>query len=771
MDKLPELLAPAGELEIAKMALNAGADACYIGGHFSARAYAKNFDEKQIAEILRYAHLRGKKIYVAVNTMLFEREMREALKYTRRLYESGVDGVIAADIGYIRACHERFVNLPLHASTQLGISDADGAEFAREMGCKRVVAARETDLNGLALMAQTGVEIEAFCHGALCSGISGACLFSGFAGGRSGNRGRCAQPCRLAYSLDGKKEEYLLSTADLCALDLIPALMQAGVCSLKIEGRMKRAEYVTLTVDAYRRALDALQAGDFDMQAARLELQKIYNRGGFTEGYFRGNRDVTYTKRQNHMGVLVGKLEQAGDKSGLIATRERLQRGDGVEFVRGDQSIGGLTLSYADPTERGFRIPVVPGARGGDRVFRTTDAAQLSRAQKLGQDEFTLPIYLRLIAKTGEQAGLEAVCGDQSISVQGECCERAQKEIDVERLRQWLGQTGGTVFRAEQIELNLEGSPFLRAGEVKELRRAALEQLEQKLLKCAQPYRAEIRPGEDAPQRREQRGETFLSAQVHAPWQALAAWRAGADRILYDLGCDEKGLKELCKSAKEPVWLVLPVFWTREQADRVRKLWAGYPGLFAGVCAANPGQIAFARRMGIDYLADYWLNTSNTRAAQTLLAEGASSVCLSAELTVQEISQISCLPQEALVYGRVPIMNLRHCPVKKAGKCPDCGKLALEGRKGYRYPLFRSGVADCMLQVLNPVVMAMGDLPALRAAGVSGFRLLFHDETAEQVEEITGRYREAMQCGGQAEVRDIIAEKEVNTGHFFRGVL
>ncbi|MBS5645692.1 MAG: U32 family peptidase, partial [Clostridiales bacterium] len=234
-----EVLAPAGDMEIAKLAFRAGADACYIGGEFSARAYARNFSREEIREILRYAHQFDKKIYVAVNTMVLEREMESALSYLGFLYEAGADAVIVADMGLAAAAHALYPALPLHASTQMGVEDARGAAFARKLGCCRVVPARETPLDVLREIADTGIEVEAFCHGALCSGISGMCLLSSFIGGRSGNRGRCAQPCRMAYTLLGEKA-YHLSTADLCAIGLLGELRRVGVSSLKIEGRMKR---------------------------------------------------------------------------------------------------------------------------------------------------------------------------------------------------------------------------------------------------------------------------------------------------------------------------------------------------------------------------------------------------------------------------------------------------------------------------------------------------------------------------------------------------
>ena len=392
-----ELLAPAGEKEIALAALRAGADACYVGGLWSARAYAKNFDERDLLDTLDFAHAHGKKVYVALNTMLDTRELADALSYTGRLYDAGVDAIIAADLGYIAEAHTRFPGLALHASTQAGVQSAAGAALLQSLGCTRVVAARECTMADLRAMAQAGIEVEAFCHGAMCSGVSGACLLSGVLGGRSGNRGRCAQPCRQEYRLLGEKG-YFLSMKDLCTLDLIAAFDRAGVCSLKIEGRMKKLEYVTSAVAAYRRAMDAYAVGRrADTAALRRELSVMFNRGGFSEGYLLGSRDVTYVKKPNHRGLYLGKIADIRGGRGFVRTDWPLQKGDSVEV--GTQ---GFALAYADREGDGFRIAVPRGAAVGQPVYLKASLALLQKAQaaEQGQADFcetavTLPVFRR----------------------------------------------------------------------------------------------------------------------------------------------------------------------------------------------------------------------------------------------------------------------------------------------------------------------------------------------------------------------------------------
>ena len=290
-----ELLSPAGNREALVAAVSCGADAVYLGyTAFGARSYACNFDDQQLKEAVEYAHERGRKIYVTVNTLVKQCEVDDLCDVLELLVRTGVDAAIVQDLGVVRIARERFPELTLHASTQMTVSNAQGAKLLGDLGLTRVVPARECSLAELKCMADTGVEIEAFVHGALCVAVSGQCLFSSMIGGRSGNLGRCAQPCRLPYHLDDGTSGYLLSTRDLMLIDRIPQLRDAGIYSLKLEGRMKRPEYVGVITRAYREALDAAEAHvpyHADEKTVRA-LKQIFNRGGFTEGYVMGRSNA-----------------------------------------------------------------------------------------------------------------------------------------------------------------------------------------------------------------------------------------------------------------------------------------------------------------------------------------------------------------------------------------------------------------------------------------------------------------------------------------------
>lgn len=475
MEKVPELLAPAGDAEIAKLALRAGADAVYIGGKWSARAYAKNATEEELESLLAYAHIKGKKVYVALNTMLFERELEGALSYAGFLYDAGADAVIAADLGFMRLARREYPALPLHASTQAGVQEAGGAAFFAALGCRRVIAARETSFAGLREMCAAGVEVEAFCHGAMCSGVSGVCLMSGMIGGRSGNRGRCAQPCRKKYLL-GESLAYHLSMKDLCTLGVLRDLMDTGVCALKIEGRMKSAAYVAGTVDAYRRGMDAVFSGAaFDPEAEAEQLKRLFNRGGFSRGYYPGAGDMTYTLRPDHLGVYVGRVEKVEKGRATVAAKEEVRAGDGLEA-------GGAGFSVKSVERRGEKLllEAPPGVKAGDAVYLRSDSALTWRLAEAFAEE-GVPLRMVLAAEAEKETILTLSARGIQVRVTSAATEPSKKPISAARVEENLKKTGGTLFYAESCKAELTGAPFLADSYVNALRREGIRALTEAL--------------------------------------------------------------------------------------------------------------------------------------------------------------------------------------------------------------------------------------------------------------------------------------------------
>ncbi|MBR7075778.1 MAG: U32 family peptidase, partial [Lachnospiraceae bacterium] len=390
----PEILAPAGTPAALLAAIRAGADAIYLGGSlFSARAFAGNFNQEELLKAIEDCHLFDVKLYMTVNTLMKEKEMSGLVSYMKPFYQAGLDGVIVQDVGCAKVLQEAFPDLALHASTQMSISSAYGAALLKAQGFKRVVPARELSLAEIKeIKEKSGIEIETFVHGAMCFSYSGKCLLSSFAGGRSGNRGRCAQPCRKSYDmLDVGAQEYAMSMKDMCTLRILPDLIEAGIDSFKIEGRMKNPVYVASTVNAYKKArdyyLESVAGGTFDhkkyedfIRPLEKELADIYNRGGFSEGYYYTEKgpEMMANERPNHTGVLIGKVERIVPPELFIRLAEEVYAQDvleirpaGVELTSAGSGKKGSLLSIKG---KEFRL-----IQKGQEVFRTRNNQLISR--------------------------------------------------------------------------------------------------------------------------------------------------------------------------------------------------------------------------------------------------------------------------------------------------------------------------------------------------------------------------------------------------------
>ena len=486
----PELLAPAGEFAAFKAAVENGADAVYLGGKsFSARASAANFTREELLDAVDYAHLRGVKIYVTLNTLIDNQEFDEALEYAYFLQRIGVDALIIQDLGLLFKLRQVLPELNLHASTQMTIHNAEGVRFLKKWGLKRVVLAREVSLEEiLQIRQETDCELEVFVHGALCISYSGQCQLSSLIGGRSGNRGRCAQPCRMVYGLEQGEaaakppakgpagDSYLLSTRDLNTLKLLPHIVAAGVASLKIEGRMKRPEYVATVVRTYRQALDRLLANPDAYEVFPEEervLEQIFNRD-FTPGYLPGNPggDLMSYQRPNNRGLYLGRVVDYISQTKLVRVKleETLRLGDGLEVwvTRGGRqglkveqiSVQGVFQEEAYPGEVAeLKGDLAAHARPGDRVFKTHDAKLMEQAQQsLRGTQRRVPLWLKVRAAIGEPLVLEATDQDGNYARAatefiGEAAQRFP--LTPESVRAQIDRLGTTVFSLAEIEYDL----------------------------------------------------------------------------------------------------------------------------------------------------------------------------------------------------------------------------------------------------------------------------------------------------------------------------
>lgn len=794
--KKTELLSPAGSFAALQAVAEAGADAVYAAGQkFGARAYANNLTGEELLEGLDYLHLKGKHLYLTVNTLLKGQEVHELLEYLQPLYEAGLDAVIVQDIGVLHFVREQFPLLPVHASTQMAITGAYGAKLMMEAGCSRIVTARELSLEEIShIYTETGVEIESFVHGALCYGYSGQCLLSSMIGGRSGNRGRCAQPCRLPYRLSGTNGstadrghgEYLLSMKDLCAIDLLPQLIQSGVYSFKIEGRMKQAEYAAGVTRIYRKYLDQLTLNPSkEYHVAKEDKEQLLNLGnrcGFTDGYYtrkNGKDMITFTKPSHEKG----------------------------NMDRKEAAIGGLG--------------------------ETSKSPKTKKQWNIGSHKEKIKGILRLCQETPAQLMLQYK--DIQVEAAGEQVQTAQKQpLSKETVLEKMQKTGNTPFVFEEFQLEMDENSFLTVGALNQLRRDGLERLQEEILK---KYR---RPAIGSGQQKEVpcslmgtssltgtsgSTKTFgltgassltgtspkklrsakdcleLRILAETPEQFQAAREfPGTTRIYLEASAyprtslprrkkvqlgrstvqepssslpqQLKGLVRQAHESGKECYLALPYIFRMETARWFSGNWAEIAKAGAdGYLVRNYEEIQFLKEMGVSpdcVQGDYNIYGYSDEAIQGLSLLPISQHTLPVELNFKELKALNCRGGELIVYGYQPVMFSSQCLKKNTWGCTHSpGISCLTDRFGKQFPV-RNVCGDCFNIIYNTTPLSLlHHLAELRALQPAGVRLSFTIEGREETEYVLECYRKASSSDAPS------GEKYFETytnGHFNRGV-
>ncbi len=761
-----EILAPAGNPEALERAWAAGADAVYLGySAFSARSGAGNFNDAQLAEAIRFAHLHHMRVYVTVNTLVKDAELAGVEELLSLLRDLRADGVLIQDAGILRMARARFPELRLHASTQMAVHNAAGVHWCREKGFRRVVLARECSLEEIRRCAEEGPEIEVFCHGAQCVAVSGLCLFSGMVGGRSGNRGRCAQPCRMIYRFDGKPGTWL-SPRDVCLRDDLPALAEAGAASLKIEGRLKRPEYVAVVTDSYRRAQDAADRGSFRPagEAEKEALRQIFSRGDFMRGRAFGCEDAGFIRPDGsgHQGVEIGRVEaEAGGRVRVRLTRP-LSNGDSVRIgmPEADSADPGDMIYAGRDTARGetavIRLREGLRARKGDRVFRLSDVRQLREAMAL--QGRPIPVSMELRAMPGERMELTVSDGESTVRLSGGDVQPAERRsASTEELTERLSRTGGTAFTADTVRVHSEGA-FIPVSALNALRREALDALaEARIAAWEQAESGTLLRGEPGPKRRSAAPEDVPQVTVRTEEQAAAAREAGFRIAWYPEDFREEAMERLAGRMEAGDWLRLPDVCPQDVLERLRAWTEAHREILGGVVLGTIGQLGLP--WTLPFGAGSGIPVMNREAAELLREEGCAFVTASPELTGEEMREllesIPDLPAAVPVYGRTQLMLLHHCPARTAlgyreghASCTLCdlgdsralrGK-ALTDRKGYRFPLERQRLeTGCLVRLLN--ALPVDNMDVRSPGGKTGAV-----RTAEMTEETGGETAEILQC-------------------------
>ena len=719
-----ENLAPAGNRAALERADAAGADAVYLGyAAFSARAGAGNFDRQELEDAIRFAHLRHMRVHVTVNTLVKDGELGRVTEVLRLLNDMKADAVLIQDLGVLRIARRFFPGLTVHASTQMAIHNRTGVIWCGRQGISRAVLARECSLEEIRKCADTGVEIEVFVHGAQCVAVSGLCLFSSMVGERSGNRGRCAQPCRMEYDYRGRRGAWL-SPRDVCLRDELPKLQEAGVASCKIEGRLKRPEYVATVAASYRKGLDSLEQGRFEKadEAEKEDLLQIFNRGGFMKGYALGCEDagVIYPDTVNHQGVRMGRVTAADGKLAKVQLEKDLRNGDGLTLRGAHEETG---LVYAGPDLKAGETAILrlrPGttAKTGDTAYRLTSAEQLEKAEKMKGR--TVPADLFLKAMPGEALRLTVTDGESTVTVTGETVEAAKtRAVTEEELARNLGKTGETVFVPREIRAKTAGA-FVPVSQVNAIRREALSALAAERISAFETRNAQCimhNAQLNTPEVYLPEGDVPGMAYIRTPEQADAARKAGLRVIWCPEDYRSEALQELKTAMQTGDWLALPDVCEEETLQTLRRYAEENKDLLGGIVLGSVGQlgadwpVAFAAGPGIPVM--------NRQAASLLLEEGCVFVTASPELTGQELKTLLAggVPIVTAVYGRTRLMLLHHCPARTAlglkkghAGCRMCDEghpdalrgQVLEDRKGYRFPLLRQRLPEgCLVQLMN----------------------------------------------------------------------
>ena len=825
---LPELLAPAGNFTALKAAVFSGADAVYMGGkQFGARAFADNFSGEEMAEAVEFAHLRGVKIYITVNTLLANEELTDCLAYVEELYQFGVDGIIVQDLGLLWLLRADFPHLPVLASTQMTIANPPGLALLSRMGVQRVILPRETGLDDLAAFtaAAGNAGMELFIHGALCVCYSGQCLMSSLIGGRSGNRGRCAQPCRMEYTLCNQAKKplsasedglYLLSPRDLCSYELLPELLAAPVRSLKLEGRMKRAEYVSVVTDIYRRALDNIAQGqEYRNAEDEKNLKQIFNRG-FTTGYLKNDPglDLMSQKRPNNRGIMIGRVEKVLPEKNRLAIKlnESLALGDGVTvwvtkggrdgFIVKEISQNGQPLPQAFAGQT-VMINMDGSAHVGDRVFKTHDAALMQEAKERAQQIRDRMIDIYVEAKTGRPLLIRGqVAGEREQTVVCDyIVEKARTSpTNYEGVKEKIGRLGGSGFALGNLEVNMDEDIILPASVLNEARRQLLENTKKEVLSRYQyPPLPNKKRSHRFPAAKKQENRLSLAIQT-ANFKTARMLMETAD-ILYVDGEDFAGekpwtQKEIAALAGEfsgQLIGALPRVWQAKEEAKLREklaLWHDIP--LAGVLCGNLGSVELARELdwqGRIY-GDFGLNVFNGATIAFLAELGLKRAALSLELTLEQIRGIGgMIEKECLVHGAAPLMVSRHCVAGSVlgGKTTEkpCAhpclkeKFFLKDRKEIDFPLLLD--KECRMHIFNSKEhRLLGDLDQLKKAGVAAVRLDLRLHGEREALAIAKIYREAVHAvnrGIEADISAMLHELQqlspsgFTKGHYYRGVM
>lgn len=681
-----ELLAPAGSLEILKGVIESGADAVYVGGSmFGARAYANNFTEEELLEAIDFAHLRGVKVYLTVNTLIKNSEFSKLYDYLLPYYKRGLDAVIVQDLGVVKAIHEYFPSMEIHTSTQMTVTGADGVRFLSQFGVTRVVMAREVSLAEMKrIHEETGMELEAFVHGALCYSYSGQCLFSSILGGRSGNRGRCAQPCRLPYTVEGKKDEYILSLKDMCGIKALDKLHDAGVYSLKIEGRMKQLEYACGVVKYYRSYIDSkkpVSDADYD------RIKALGNRCGFTDRYYfdhNGSDMVTYVKPN----FVSNAAEPSPEKRKLSIEGELVLR---------EGEPGSLTVKRGDVTYKASIEPVSAALKAP-----LDKKAAIDRINKTGDTDFE---FSHIKAEIGENVFVPngALNKLRRDAISG-LCDKLLKKYYRNDAR-YADMSRLTVLPEHVVKSNA----------------AHDEAINDYTIICSCMTRAQL--------------DTLISYDCFDVFY-LDFDMYDRNTLIQQFADDVKCLTKRNKK----VYLMMPTIFRADSSDYFVSIAKELDKVsFEGFVVKNYEELYLTENLftGKNVILDHNMYTFNDVSKSAFFEHGVSGDTVPLELNSREIMHRNNIGSQMIVYGYYPLMTTANCVHKNTKGCDKKQKLIyLKDRYNKSFAVCNN-CKECYNTIYNSLpTMLTKNIGKLKEAGIRSFRYSFTIETPKQIKAV-----------------------------------
>lgn len=771
MNSNVELLAPAGTHEAFIAAVENGADAIYLGGKlFNARANASNFDISELAEIVKYAHLRNVKIYVTMNTLLSDRELKDALDFAYDIYEIGIDGVIVQDLGLAKVLHEYVPNLPLHASTQMTIYNLNGVKELEKLGFTRVVLARELSLEEIKYICDnTSVEIEVFVHGALCVSYSGQCLMSSMIGDRSGNRGKCAQPCRLPYKLFEEDKElssgYLLSPKDLSTIELLKEL--PNIKSLKIEGRMKSPEYVATVVKTYRKYLDiALSSSNFNVQKEDKEnLKQIFNRGGFTTAYLKNKqgKDMMCYEKPKNWGIYIGKvIAYDGKKYITLNDTSNIHIGDGIEIWNNSLESPSTIVSEIV----GNKIGRISGnIKPGNLVYKTLDKQLNKEAKESYSRGFKKHSNINLEIKINTTSPISIKVNDYVYISEITPEIATTSAITKETIINQFSKTGNTPFNVANIDVELSENMFLPISIINKLRRDALDAYQNYILKDTEKEieKVQLSP---LPCLENITNKLEVSVFFRKMSEEYSQIR-DVDNFYFTLKDAAKNI-DILEKFNGKKYVVLPTITKNNYVllfkNNIQKL----AKIVDGFIVSNLGQLAFFDGIKTELKANYTFNIFNSYTINLLKKYNFSTVTLSPELSMKQINSLnsSNLKTECIVYGKTCVMTSEYCPVgsikggltntsKCSMPCTKNKRYYLQDRMNIKFEVVPDNV-ECQCTIYNNKITSV----SAKDLNISSIRIDISDESLDEINNIVAIHKSGNKLQGN----------EYTNGHFNRPV-